>query len=34
MEFFMNKDAKNGERAETNREPAEMCSASALIVAA
>ena len=33
-EVFMEKEAKNGERAETNREPAEMCSASALIVAA
>lgn len=30
----MEKEAKNGERAETNREPAEMCSASTLIVAA
>ena len=31
---FMEKEAKNGERTETNREPAERCSASALIVAA
>ena len=31
---FMEKEAKDGERAETDREPAERCSASALIVAA